>query len=42
MNIHGRSNAVLNPGGVRIGIAEIYGQVEQIDGTLDAVCVGQD
>jgi acetoacetyl-CoA synthetase len=42
MIIHGRSDAVLNPGGVRIGTAEIYRQVEQIDGILDAVCVGQD
>jgi acetoacetyl-CoA synthetase len=40
--IHGRSDAVLNPGGVRIGTAEIYRQVEQIEGILDAVCVGQD
>ena len=37
MIIHGRSDAVLNPGGVRIGTAEIYRQVEQIDGILDAV-----
>ncbi len=42
MIIHGRSDAVLNPGGVRIGTAEIYRQVEKIDGILDAVCVGQD
>ena len=40
--IHGRSDAVLNPGGVRIGTAEIYRQVEQFDAVLDAVCVGQD
>lgn len=40
--IHGRSDAVLNPGGVRIGTAEIYRQVEQFDEILDAVCVGQD
>jgi acetoacetyl-CoA synthetase len=40
--IHGRSDAVLNPGGVRIGTAEIYRQVEQIDEVLEAVCVGQD
>ncbi len=40
--IHGRSDAVLNPGGVRIGTAEIYRQVEQIDEVLEALCVGQD
>ena len=40
--MHGRSDAVLNPGGVRIGTAEIYRQVEQIDEVLDSVCVGQD
>ena len=40
--IHGRSDAVLNPGGVRIGTAEIYRQVEQIDEVVEALCVGQD
>ena len=40
--IHGRSDAVLNPGGVRIGTAEIYRQVEQVDAVVEAVCVGQD
>lgn len=40
--IHGRSDATLNPGGVRIGTAEIYGQIEKMDAILDAVCVGQD
>ena len=40
--IHGRSDAVLNPGGVRIGTAEIYRQVEQIDEVLESICVGQD
>jgi acetoacetyl-CoA synthetase len=40
--IYGRSDAVLNPGGVRIGTAEIYRQVEQIDEVLEALCVGQD
>jgi acetoacetyl-CoA synthetase len=40
--IHGRSDAVLNPGGVRIGTAEIYRQVEQIPEVLEAICVGQD
>jgi acetoacetyl-CoA synthetase len=40
--IHGRSDAVLNPGGVRIGTAEIYRQVEQVPEVMEAVCVGQD
>jgi len=40
--IHGRSDAVLNPGGVRIGTAEIYRQVEQIDEVQESICVGQD
>ena len=40
--IHGRSDAVLNPGGVRIGTAEIYRQLEPLDAVVDAVCVGQD
>ncbi|MFP4312997.1 MAG: acetoacetate--CoA ligase [Alphaproteobacteria bacterium] len=40
--IHGRSDATLNPGGVRIGTAEIYRQVEQIDGIKESICVGQD
>ena len=40
--IHGRSDAVLNPGGVRIGTAEIYRQVERIDEVLESVVVGQD
>ena len=39
--IHGRSDAVLNPGGVRIGTAEIYRQVEAIDVVAEALCVGQ-
>ncbi|MGI9487452.1 MAG: acetoacetate--CoA ligase [Geminicoccaceae bacterium] len=39
--IHGRSDAVLNPGGVRIGTAEIYRQVEQIDEVLESIAVGQ-
>ncbi len=42
MVIHGRSDAVLNPGGVRIGTAEIYRQVEQVEEVLEAICVGQD
>ncbi len=40
--IYGRSDATLNPGGVRIGTAEIYRQVEQIPEVLEAVCVGQE
>ena len=39
--IHGRSDAVLNPGGVRIGTAEIYRQVEQVEGVAEAVAIGQ-
>ena len=40
--IHGRSDAVLNPGGVRIGTAEIYRQVEKVGDVMDSICVGQD
>ncbi|MDH3663106.1 MAG: acetoacetate--CoA ligase [Alphaproteobacteria bacterium] len=40
--IHGRSDAVLNPGGVRIGTAEIYRQVEQIDEVMESIAVGQE
>ncbi len=40
--IHGRSDATLNPGGVRIGTAEIYAQVEQIPEVIEAIAVGQD
>lgn len=39
--IHGRSDAVLNPGGVRIGTAEIYRQVEKVEEVLDSVVIGQ-
>jgi acetoacetyl-CoA synthetase len=39
--IHGRSDAVLNPGGVRIGTAEIYRQVERVPEVLESVCIGQ-
>ncbi len=39
--IHGRSDAVLNPGGVRIGTAEIYRQVEKVAEVLDSVVIGQ-
>jgi acetoacetyl-CoA synthetase len=41
MIIWGRSDAVLNPGGVRIGTAEIYRVVEQVPEVLEAVAVGQ-
>ena len=40
--IHGRSDATLNPGGVRIGTAEIYNQVEQMEEVVEALCIGQD
>ncbi len=40
--IHGRSDATLNPGGVRIGTAEIYRQVEQLSEVLECVVVGQE
>ena len=40
--IHGRSDATLNPGGVRIGTAEIYRQVEQIPQVKESIAVGQD
>ncbi|MFO1190054.1 MAG: acetoacetate--CoA ligase [Alphaproteobacteria bacterium] len=39
--IHGRSDATLNPGGVRIGTAEIYRQVEQIPEVVESIVVGQ-
>jgi len=39
--IHGRSDATLNPGGVRIGTAEIYRQVEKIETIVDSVVIGQ-
>ena len=42
MIIHGRSDATLNPGGVRIGTAEIYNQVEQMPEIVEALCIGQD
>jgi acetoacetyl-CoA synthetase len=42
MIIHGRSDATLNPGGVRIGTAEIYRIVEQISGIRESIAVGQD
>ncbi len=42
VTIYGRSDATLNPGGVRIGTAEIYRQMEQFDEIEDSVVVGQD
>ena len=39
--IYGRSDAVLNPGGVRIGTAEIYREVEQFDEVVESVVIGQ-
>jgi acetoacetyl-CoA synthetase len=42
MIIYGRSAAVLNPGGVRIGTAEIYRQVEQLEEVLESLVIGQD
>lgn len=40
--IYGRSDAVLNPGGVRIGTAEIYRQVEQLDEVMESLVIAQD
>jgi len=40
--IYGRSDAVLNPGGVRIGTAEIYAAVESLDEIIEALAIGQD
>ena len=40
--IYGRSDATLNPGGVRIGTAEIYRQVEKLDEVLESLVIGQD
>jgi acetoacetyl-CoA synthetase len=42
MIIHGRSDATLNAGGVRIGTAEIYRQVEQLPEVVEALAVGQE
>jgi acetoacetyl-CoA synthetase len=39
--IYGRSDAVLNPGGVRIGTAEIYRQVEKLDEIVESIAIGQ-
>ncbi|HMF29136.1 MAG TPA: acetoacetate--CoA ligase, partial [Candidatus Cybelea sp.] len=40
--IYGRSDAVLNPGGVRIGTAEIYRQVDQLDEVMESIAIGQE
>jgi acetoacetyl-CoA synthetase len=40
--IYGRSDAVLNPGGVRIGTAEIYRQVERLNEVVESIAVGQE
>jgi acetoacetyl-CoA synthetase len=40
--IYGRSDATLNPGGVRIGTAEIYSQVETLPEIVESICVGQE
>jgi Acyl-coenzyme A synthetases/AMP-(fatty) acid ligases len=40
--IYGRSDATLNPGGVRIGTAEIYRQVEQLPEIIESVAIGQE
>jgi acetoacetyl-CoA synthetase len=42
MIIYGRSDATLNPGGVRIGTAEIYRQVEQLPEVVESLVVGQE
>jgi acetoacetyl-CoA synthetase len=41
MLIHGRSDATLNPGGVRIGTAEIYRQVEKLPEIMESLAIGQ-
>ncbi len=40
--IYGRSDAVLNPGGVRVGTAEIYREVEQLDEVVESLVIGQE
>jgi acetoacetyl-CoA synthetase len=40
--IYGRSDAVLNPGGIRIGTAEIYRQVEQLPEVVESLVIGQE
>lgn len=41
LQIHGRSDAVLNPGGVRIGTAEIYRQVDKVEDVVESIAIGQ-
>ncbi len=41
VKVHGRSDATLNPGGVRIGTAEIYRQTEKLEYLEDSICVGE-
>jgi acetoacetyl-CoA synthetase len=40
--VHGRSDTVLNPGGVRIGTAELYRQIEKIDEVVESVAIAQE
>ena len=40
--VYGRSDATLNPGGVRIGTAEIYRHVEQLNEVVESIVIGQD
>jgi acetoacetyl-CoA synthetase len=40
--VHGRSDAVLNPGGVRIGTAELYRQLEQVDEVVESIAIAQE
>ncbi len=42
LSFHGRSDATLMPGGVRIGTAEVYSVVESMEGIEDSIAVGQD
>jgi acetoacetyl-CoA synthetase len=42
VTIYGRSDATLNPGGVRIGTAEIYRHVEQLEEVIESIVIGQD
>lgn len=42
VTIYGRSDATLNPGGVRIGTAEIYRHVEQLEEVVESIVIGQD
>lgn len=42
LTVYGRSDAVLNPGGVRIGTAEIYRQVEKLPEVLESIAIGQE